>query len=65
MLLLHRRLFRILANLIPEAYSKPCQTSKIIKNIDNPGTVRAEQIIQKFSGIFRDIQHMFRHIRIP
>ena len=50
---------------MPEAYSKPCQTSKIIKNIDNPGKVRAEQIIQGFSGIFRDIQHMLRHIKIP
>ena len=36
-----------------DAYSKPCQVSKMIRHIKNPGTVK--QFIQVFSEIFRDI----------
>ena len=38
-------------DLIPAAYSKPCQISKIMRHIENPGIVRTV-----YSGIFRDIQ---------
>ena len=31
-------------------------------HIKNPDIVRTEQFIQAFSGLFRDIQYVFRHI---
>ena len=36
---------------MPEAYSKPCQISKMMRHIENSGIVRTV-----FSGIFGNIQ---------
>ena len=36
-----RSIFRTLGNVIPEAYSKPCQLSKTMVHIENPDIVRA------------------------
>ena len=47
-------IFRTLAHLDPEAFSKACQTCKVIRHIDSPGIGRT--VIQVFSRIFRDIQ---------
>ena len=38
---------------MPEGYSKPCQISKMMRNIESPDI---EQFNHVFSGIFRDIQ---------
>ena len=49
-----------LACLMPEAYSKPSQISKMMRHIENSGFVRTF-----YSDVFRDIQRysvMFRHI---
>ena len=46
---------------MPEAYSKLCQISKMMRDIENPGIVI--RFIQALSGIFSDIQQysvMFR-----
>ena len=48
LLQLYRGTFRTLAHLMREAYSKPCQISKISRHIENPGIVRTVN-----SGIFR------------
>ena len=39
---------------MPEAYSKPCQISKIVRHIENPGIVRT--VYLAFSKIFKDSQ---------
>ena len=49
---------------MPAAYSKPRQTSNIMRHIEKPGIVTTVYS-QVFSGIFRDIQQysaMLRHI---
>ena len=51
LLLIYCGTFRTLAYLMPEVYSKPCQMSKMMRHIDNPGIVRTVS-----SGIFRHIQ---------
>ena len=38
---------------MPDAYSKPCQISKIMRHIENP---EIEQLIQAYSGTFSNIQ---------
>ena len=38
---------------MPEAFSKPCQISKMMRHIESPDI---EQFIQGFSDIFSDIQ---------
>ena len=43
-------IFRILAYLEPEAYSRASQTCKMIRHIQRPGLVRTV-----FSGSFKDI----------
>ena len=46
---------------MPEVCSKPCQTSKMIRHIENPGIVRPIDL-----GIFRHIQGhpaIFTHIQ--
>ena len=56
----YRDLFRTLAYLMPEAYSKPRQIRKMMQHIESPGILR-----KIYSDIFRHIQqylHMFRHI---
>ena len=45
---LYRGIFRALTQSMPEAYSKLCQISKMIRHIENPGIVR-----RVYSGIFR------------
>ena len=40
LLSLYRDVFRTLAHLMPEGYSKPFQISKMIGHIENPGTVK-------------------------
>ena len=65
---LYRGIFR---TLMVVEYSKPCQISKMMKRIENPGTVRAVysgiskyiqghsttcSTFQPFSGILRDIR---------
>ena len=40
LLSLYRDVFRTLAHLMPEAYSKPFQISTMIGHIENPGTVK-------------------------
>ena len=40
LLYLYRRIFRTLAYLVPKAYSKPCEISKMRRHIENPGIVR-------------------------
>ena len=47
---LYHGIFRALVHLIPEEYSKPCQISKMMRPIENPGIVRTVD-----SGIFRHI----------
>ena len=61
-------IYRTAAYLMPEAYSKPCQISKIIRHNENPGIVRT--IYSSISYIFRDIQQysvmfrlIFKHIQ--
>ena len=44
-------IFRTLAYLTPEAYSKPCQISKMMRHIENSGIDRTV-----YSSIFRHIQ---------
>ena len=44
-------MFKTLAYLIPEVYSKPCQISKLMRHIENPAIVRTV-----YSSIFRSIQ---------
>ena len=51
LLKLYRIIFKPLAYLMLEAYSKPCQIAKVMRHIENPGKVRTV-----YSGIFRDIQ---------
>ena len=49
---------------MPEVYSKPCQISKMMRHIENPGMVRT--VIHTFLGIFKDIQQysaLRRHIK--
>ena len=46
---------------MPEVCSKPCQTSKMTRHIENPGIVRPTDL-----GIFRHIQGhpaIFTHIQ--
>ena len=38
-------MLRTLTYLIPEAYSKPCQVYKMMRNIENTGT---EEFVQAF-----------------
>ena len=57
LLILHR--VRALAYLLLDAYSKPCQTSKMMRHIENPGIVRTV-----YSGIFRDIQQYSTILRL-
>ena len=55
---LYRGIFR---TLMVVEYSKPCQISKMMKRIENPGTVRAV-----YSGIFGLIQRhaaLFSHFQ--
>ena len=59
MLLAYDSIFRILPYLMPEAYSKPCQT--IMKYTKNPGLVRTV-----YSTIFRRVQGypaIFSHVK--
>ena len=51
LLLLYCSIFSTLAYLMPEAYSKPCQISKMMRHIENNGIVRTVH-----SDIFRHIQ---------
>ena len=51
---LYRNTLRTLTYLIPEAYSKPFQTPKMMTHIENPGIVRA--VHSGFSSIFWNIQ---------
>ena len=44
------------ACLMPESYSKPCQISKMIKHIENPGIVSLFRHFQAYSGTFSNIQ---------
>ena len=39
---------------MPEAYSKPCQISKMMRHIENPDI--AKKFSQAFSGTFSNIQ---------
>ena len=48
---LYRSILRTLAYLTPDAYSKPCQISKMMRHFENPGIVRTV-----YSGIFRHVQ---------
>ena len=57
LLILYR--VRALACLILDAYSKPFQTSKMMRHIENPGTVRTV-----YSGIFTDIQQYSAILRL-
>ena len=48
------------AYLIPEAHSKPCQISKMMRHTESPGTVKTA-----YSGIFKYIQGhsaIFTHV---
>ena len=59
---LHCEIFGNLAHLIPEAYSKPCQISNMMRYIENPDMVR-----KVCSGIFRHIQEhsaIFSHVQV-
>ena len=38
---------------MPEGHAKPCQISKMVRNIESPDI---EQFNEVFSGRFRDIQ---------
>ena len=49
-------LWLLLLYLMPEAYSKPCQTSQMVKQIENRGIVRTVH-----SGIF---SHIYGHSAI-
>ena len=51
LLQLYRGIFRTLRYLMPEAYSKSHQISKMVRHIENPGIVR-----KVCSDIFKDIQ---------
>ena len=51
LLYLYRITFRTLTHLMPEAYSKLCQISKMMRDIENPGIVNTV-----YSGTFRHIQ---------
>ena len=54
-------MFGTLACLMPEAYSKPCQISKIMRHIENPVIIRTV-----YSGICRHTQgHLaiFSHVQ--
>ena len=54
-------MFRTLAYLIPETCSELCQTSKMMRHIENPGIVRTV-----YSGIFSHIQAhsaIFSHVQ--
>ena len=51
LLQLYCGIFRTLVYLMPEAYSKPCKVSKMMKHTENPGIVRTA-----YSDIFRHIQ---------
>ena len=48
---LYSSILRTLAYLTPDAYSKPCQISKMMRHFENPGIVRTV-----YSGIFRHVQ---------
>ena len=59
--LLYHSVFRTLAHLMHEKYSKPCQTSKTMRYIENHGI--AETV---YSGIFRYTQEhsaIFSHVQ--
>ena len=65
---LYDSIFRTAAYLMSEAYSKPCQISKIIRHNENPGIVRT--VYSGISYIFRDNQQysvmfrlIFKHVR--
>ena len=47
---IYRGVFRTLVYITTEAYSKPCQTSKMMRHIENPDIVRIACSI-----IFKDI----------
>ena len=50
-----------MAHIMPVAYLKPCQTSKMMRHIEKPGKVRIV-----YSGIFRHIQGhsaIFSHVQ--
>ena len=51
LLWLYRGIFKTLTHLIPAAYSKPCQISKMLRHTENPDVIRTV-----YSGIFRHIQ---------
>ena len=48
---MYRGIFKTLAYVMPKAYSKPCQVSKIMRHIENYDIVR-----KVYSGIFRHIK---------
>ena len=56
-------------DLIPAAYSKPCQISKIMRHIENPGIVRTVysgifmDIFEAYSGVVEEYGAIIRHIR--
>ena len=54
-------LFRTQAYLMPEAYSKPCQLSKMMRNNESPDIFRTVSLgisknIQGHSAIFNHVQ---------
>ena len=56
LLQLYRGIFRTLTYLIPAAYSKPYQISKIMRHIENPVIVRT---------VYSDIsRHIKEHLAI-
>ena len=57
----YHSIFRTLVFLMPEAYSKLSQISKMMRHIENPGIARTV-----YSGIFRHIQEhsvILRHVQ--
>ena len=48
---------------MPEAYSKLCQISTMMRHIENPGIVRA--VYSGMFSLFRHIQALLRHTDPP
>ena len=46
-----------------EAYTKPCQISKMVRHIENPGLVKAKQFIQAYSGTLSKCLDILRDIK--
>ena len=63
---LYRAIFTTLAYLMPETYSKPCEISKMMRHIENPGIIKTvySDIVRSIQGHSAILSHVLAYCRI-